>query len=463
MAPCEGMPKDPHEKESCAAGCTDDLPSAASTRCPTSGGTFRGYPTNRDLPIKSYYTWIKGKRIDDDIGPYWRVHDKLYDLTDFVRLHPGGKDWIECTKGTDITEAFETSHFTSSPEKILDKYYVQDIAIPRNSPYTFHEDGFYKKLKRKALPILQKSGRGPSFEMLLIQDGLIVTFIILFFITAWLQSYILAVLTGIILALECSCAHNFIHQRDSFRIYYVDFSLFSSYEWRVTHIISHHVYTNTLYDYEVIELEPFWMFLPTSKKSFLQRYCVPLYEWAILPWAMYASFLKRLHLWICGEIRPRTENCIPVLELAVMLALVPSPITGMSLWMVIHSICSLWMVSIHLAGTHHYPDNYHEGDAPREEPDWGLCQLDAVRDKVGYVGNIFMVATHFGNHGLHHLFPTVDHSRLDQLYPVFFETCQEFGMTYDLLTHWQTLHGKYVQLAKTTPNPHPPGSKTKCE
>lgn len=59
--------------------------------------------------------------------------------------------WIEATKGTDITEAFESAHLSENPEKLLKKFYVKDISTPRNSPYTFHENGFYRTLKRKVI------------------------------------------------------------------------------------------------------------------------------------------------------------------------------------------------------------------------------------------------------------------------------------------------------------------------
>ena len=58
---------------------------------------FIKYPTNRDLPMfeKSPYKWLEGKRIDDALpddleGPYWRIGDKLYNLTEFIDKHPGG-------------------------------------------------------------------------------------------------------------------------------------------------------------------------------------------------------------------------------------------------------------------------------------------------------------------------------------------------------------------------------------
>lgn len=60
-----------------------------------------------------------------------------------------GKAWLQLTKGTDITEAFETAHVHEGADRLLQKYYVKDITTPRHSPYTFHENGFYKTLKRK--------------------------------------------------------------------------------------------------------------------------------------------------------------------------------------------------------------------------------------------------------------------------------------------------------------------------
>ena len=62
--------------------------------------------------IKSADSWLANKRKDDGIDPFlWRIHDKLYDLSSFAKRHPGGSMWIESTIGTDITEAFEVSHF----------------------------------------------------------------------------------------------------------------------------------------------------------------------------------------------------------------------------------------------------------------------------------------------------------------------------------------------------------------
>ena len=38
----------------------------------------------------------------------WRIKNKLYDLTKFAEYHPGGKQFIEFTRGHDCTEAYES-------------------------------------------------------------------------------------------------------------------------------------------------------------------------------------------------------------------------------------------------------------------------------------------------------------------------------------------------------------------
>lgn len=41
---------------------------------------------------------MQSRKQDDNAEGLWRVHDTLYDLTDFINWHPGGADWIELTK-----------------------------------------------------------------------------------------------------------------------------------------------------------------------------------------------------------------------------------------------------------------------------------------------------------------------------------------------------------------------------
>ena len=98
---------------------------------------FRNYPKEDQTRIDVLNHWFENKReIDGVPSKLWRVHDKYYDLTDFIEKHPGGKIWIEKNKGTDITELFESHHIEIEKAKIiLKKYFVKDAEIQRNSKY----------------------------------------------------------------------------------------------------------------------------------------------------------------------------------------------------------------------------------------------------------------------------------------------------------------------------------------
>ncbi|KAK7086141.1 hypothetical protein SK128_017207, partial [Halocaridina rubra] len=320
MAPCEGVLHEETDstREREGNGFGHDLNSSLPA------GKFKDNPTDRDHPLKCSLKWMNGKRIDDDIGPYWRVHNKLYDLTDFIDRHPGGKTWLECTKGTDITEAFESSHISLAAERILPKYFVKDINTPRNSPYTFHENGFFRTLKGKVRPVLEKTGKGPDLRMILIQDGLLISFLTLACAGSLTPSYTLVILAGFILAMTSMCAHNFFHQKDNFRMYYFDLTFLSSYDWRISHGLSHHLFTNTRYDFEISVLEPFWEFLPRPEKKLLQRYGSYFYELLLIPIVLYLEALKRIILLIRKDVPLRSENFFPLIELVVMCLLAPT-------------------------------------------------------------------------------------------------------------------------------------------
>lgn len=105
---------------------------------------------------------MDGRRREDGAEGLWRIHDKLYDLSKFAKNHPGGRFWIDETKGTDITEAFETHHLMGKAEKLLPKYFVKDAVEPRNILLTLKDDGFYKVLKKRVVEKLHEINHEPA-------------------------------------------------------------------------------------------------------------------------------------------------------------------------------------------------------------------------------------------------------------------------------------------------------------
>ncbi|KAJ8980971.1 hypothetical protein NQ317_013425 [Molorchus minor] len=362
-------------------------------------------------PLHSTHIWLEGKRADDGAEGLWRIHDNLYDFSSFVDSHPGGKDWLKLTKGTDITEAFESHHISDVPERLIHNFFKRTTDIPRNSPFTFNENEFYKVLKKRIFCFF------PTFASA--------------FLSVHLRSFILGAAAGIFLSLTAVAAHNFFHQRDNFRI-----------DWRISHVLSHHSYTNTVNDLEISSLEPFLQYLPTNK-HFIIRYVSWLYSPIVYAFIFFAS----------------PGKCFYPLPFPFFMFLTTGESLGycflMFLWTTVVSSTYFGIVGLNAA--HHHPDIFHDGDSPRpeNEMDWGVYQLDAVMDRKDITGSHFLVLTNFGDHGLHHMFPTIDHGLLEYLYPVFLKTCKEFGLEWKLSSQLGLVKGQYRQLAKNKPKSAP--------
>ena len=180
---------------------------------------FGLYPQLRDDPLKSGSIWIKGKQIDDECGDLWRVHDKLYDLSDFIHSHPGGQMWIEVTRGTDITESFESSHLNADKvEAILAKFYRKEATKKRVSPFTFELDGFYRTLKRRAYSHLKHNVTNEEKtagrqRVRTIQNRLLLLFALLVILAARFTSFPIAILAGVVMTLNVNLAHNYFHRK----------------------------------------------------------------------------------------------------------------------------------------------------------------------------------------------------------------------------------------------------------
>lgn len=193
----------------------------------------RKYPTNRDLLFKSCGSWLAGKRSDDDAEGLWRIHDKLYDFTDFIDRHPGGAEWLDITKGIDITEQFETHHITSNAENMLKKFYVRDTALPRNYKLTFDENGFYRTLKRRVAAKLSGQFDNKLAASSRFYCDLLLASTFLSFVIASRDYKLVTVLAAAVcLLLLTVIGHNFLHQRDNWRMYVVNLNWQSFRDWR---------------------------------------------------------------------------------------------------------------------------------------------------------------------------------------------------------------------------------------
>ncbi|CAG9134396.1 unnamed protein product [Plutella xylostella] len=469
------------------------------------------YPALRSAAPRSPQQWIRGKQQQDGAEGLWRVHDGLYDLSEFVGLHPGGELWIQSTKGTDITEAFESHHLHGVAEPLLPKYFVRDAKEPRNSPFTFKEDGFYKTLKLKAMQKMKEFPAGSRSKSDRVTDSLLLLFLIITPITCWsfTKSFLLGasllLFNGLVMSLMTICAHNYFHRKDNWRMYIFNLSGLSYADWRVSHAMSHHLYTNTVQDIELSMLEPFLYYLPSADKSVVNQlaavywplvfpftsvgcmvkdtvqdielsmlepflYYLPsgdkslvnqlaaVYWPLVFPFTSVGCMVKELIAGLTNLEGKKLQlsNAIPLFVPAWMyfvggLPLLPT----VGLWISCMLVSSFFFMVFGLTAGHHGNENFFEGDIPRDTTlDWGLHQLDAIVERVEYSGhgNHFMSLTGFGDHALHHLFPTLDHAELEFLYPTLVHHCEKYDTELRMTTFPQAVVSQAKQLARKKQN-----------
>lgn len=93
--------------------------------------------------------------------------------------------------------------------------------------------------------------------------------------------------------------------------------------------------------------------------------------------------------------------------------------------------------------------------------DWGIYCLDTVIENSDVRQNHLASLTHFGNHLMHHLVPTIDHGVAAQLYPTLFETMAEFETEFEEYPWSVLIYGQLEQLAKDTPSTEDPTMRKK--
>lgn len=407
-------------------------------------------PPKTEGSILTAYSFLEWRRKTDGAEGLWRIGDKLYDLHNFINTHPGGAEWIRLTQGTDITEVFESHHLTEKAEKLLPKFYVREAEAPRAIPLTLKPDGFFRTFKKRAVKSLEGVNyHQPCARTNLIADSLVSAGFLFSIVAAATQSYIAFIFAGLFLAWTTIIGHNYFHMRDNFRMYYFDVVALSSKEWRITHVLSHHTYPNTLWDFEVYAVEPFLHWYPSKDKSRLGSFISQLISPAVWSLMFFDQLIKRYYLVLSKQQPFEFRDFIPMILPMISIYFAPSVTTALKTWLLLILIASFFFGLIGFNAAHHHPEIFHDGDEYRKDLDWGLLELDAASERKVVDESNFLTLTSFGLHVLHHFLPTVDHSYLPLVREALMETCKDFGITMRKMSQWELIKGQFKQLARS--------------
>jgi len=261
----------------------------------------------------------------------------------------------------------------------------------------------------------------------------------------------LALLSGMFLLWMLVIAHNYFHQKDNWRMYCFNLTLLNYREWRISHAMSHHLYTNTYYDLEISMFEPFLQWIPRPKTT-LQKIMSPIISPIV--WTLLIAFgtLSRTIGYFTKKEEFRLDHLLPLaLPLTMFYFGRMEILVVLKLWAVMIGVCSFLLGVFGLNAGHHHPDVTHEGDQLDKTKDFGIFQLNCVIDRRDLKQSQFYTLIAFGHHTLHHFFPTLDHGVLPQLHEIFLETCKEFEIELREYSWWPLIVGQFEQLVRETP------------
>lgn len=118
------------------------------------------------------------------------------------------------------------------------------------------------------------------------------------------------------------------------------------------------------------------------------------------------------------------------------------------MWLFIIALSSFFYRVTAVNSGHHSPEIIHEGDELKSL-DFGMFQMGATVDRIEGGKTQFMILTLFGEHTLHHLFPTLDQALLPQLHDILYATCKEFELEFRKFSWYKLFKGQFKELART--------------
>lgn len=210
------------------------------------------------------YTWEQVAMHNTEESAWIAIDARVYDVTDFVHRHPGGKEILLLATGRDATDLFVSYHpFTDLPRKVLDKYCIGTLATFEHPVYK-PPSGFYKEAAAAVKHYFEKTGLNSKnpwsmvCRMLPVYMLSIVCYLLIYVsdTLSFPTKLVLAIAAGALQGMPLTgwmhdashvaigCTERWWWNVGRFSLDYVSGS--SMLSWRNQHVIGHHVYTNVM-------------------------------------------------------------------------------------------------------------------------------------------------------------------------------------------------------------------------
>ena len=351
----------------------------------------------RDLNVDSRFVGIDGT---------------LYDVDQFATCHPGGALLLAICKGKDATALFETHHIDiAKARRAL-------ASLPRRGSYTQrveYDFASYAVLRANMLMHFPTAS-SRRMDKTSTKAALCAYVVLALVLHGWVISqdrlftyeWILACVTSSICNAVCGgFGHNALH-RVELPMILLDWNGLSAYEWLLEHVQSHHMHVNdSQRDHDVVAMQPFLNWRPTTRAAWLRPWCGhAVYAIAEVIVAIQGNFGHRVR-WKLPAEAPLWLHLTPLLFVArVFSHFVVAPFYVGTISLLSCLMLSGYMFAYLAHLNHANPDGNESASA-----DFVIRQLAHTRD-LDVPERLAHLFLYLDRQTLHHLFPTLDHSRL---------------------------------------------------
>lgn len=368
---------------------------------------------------------------------YWIINQKIYDFSNFK--HPGGEKVLKLARDRfdDCTHVFESQHLDIDRcKKIISNYEIKEnmsgtfgstFCIDNLSihPKFMSDDSNYYILKKKVSKYLDdinhKNGI-PKKECLILYSIIMLLWIFLFIYTLLSGSYFISFIWGIVSAWLGAFGHNWIHI-PKYRIlatFSLDLVGLSSENWLHSHLLQHHIYTNTPKDNHYEGTEPFLITNPEKKRNWMQENIFPITSPILLCFGIYVNhIIDWINIFKCKE-----EISIGKFFIFLIFLIFNIKYTfyqSILLLFTCHATVGCYYFSIALMN-----HNTKKSLEDHSYKNWFEHQIDASVDwctEYGFYKSIIFLWLNY--HTVHHLFPKVDFSHHKEISKILYEMCPE--------------------------------------
>jgi fatty acid desaturase len=333
--------------------------------------------------------------------------------------HPGGEYLLKILDGHDATALFETHHLDiEKAERLLSR---QPVVGEYEIPFRY-DFSSYASLRSIALSLFPTpaSRRMSSYARVVLFSYVSLAFLLhclLLACTEWGPALFAAVLaSAFVNTVLGGFGHNGVHCLSPEAVL-LDWNGLSAYEWIHEHMHSHHMYVNTKHDHDALSMSPFLNWTPFQRPALLaSKGKHAIYLISEVAVSLQGTFGHRMR-W-----KPTFDPDAPawmrgapflfLLRAGSHFAIQPPLVAAASFLACVAAAGYFFSYLAHLS----HANPFLSDSDPGHEVDFLSHQLENTLD-ISTPPFLSHASLFLDRQSVHHLFPSVDHTRLLPLRP----------------------------------------------